>query len=66
MNIQSESNNLTFKPDQIWTNKEHIHVENHMRINNLALIHFNHQRIIMICSKICLVQKTNPRIKTQN
>jgi hypothetical protein len=51
MNIQSESNNLTFKPDQIWTNKEHIHVENHMRINNLALIHFNHQRIIMICSK---------------
>jgi hypothetical protein len=40
-NIQREPNNVALKPDQIWVNQMHIHVENHARINNLTSIHFD-------------------------
>jgi len=50
-NIHTNSSNMTLQLDQIRWKQEHKHVLNHVRINNLAFIHFDYKRIIMIWSK---------------
>jgi hypothetical protein len=51
------------KLDQIRLKQKRTYVENYVRINNLAFIHFNYHLNIMILSKYISVQNQNPRIK---
>jgi hypothetical protein len=41
-NAQNEPSNTGYKSDRIWSQRRHIYVENHAKINNLASNHFDY------------------------
>jgi hypothetical protein len=51
MNTKHEPNNMGSKTYQIWYKRRHIHVGNHLRINNLTSNHFGFYLNNMILSK---------------